>query len=261
MVNVERGDMNGAQIGLVNVDKPTRESRSAQVGLANVTGGTGERTASSVGLVNVAKKQRGVQIGLVNYADEVEGVQIGLVSVARKNSGASLSLIPIVLDGDNRATLGWTETSVLNVGLKLGTRRFYVKLDWGFTRDTNDHGHREFTSTIGLGVHLIPRGGRFLLDLDASTTGFAAISSSGSKSNWELSSTENEDRLVHSLRLRAGFAVARHLMIFAGPSLNVQNASGSDARQPRTFSFAEATWTSGNTTVRMYPGFTAGLEF
>jgi hypothetical protein len=261
LVNVEKGDLDGAQIGLVNVDKPTRESHGAQVGLANVTGGTGERISSSVGLVNVAKKQRGVQVGLVNYADEVEGIQIGLVSVARKNSGASFSLIPIVLEGDNRATLGWTETSVFNVGLKLGTRRIYVNLDWGFTRDTNDYGHREFTSTLGLGVHIIPRGGRFLLDLDVSTTGFAAIASRGSKSNWEFSSAEDEDRLVHSLRLQAGFAVARHLMIVAGPSLNVQNASGRDDRRPRTIRTAEAVWRSGDTTVRMYPGFSAGLEF
>ena len=261
LVNVEKGDLDGAQIGLVNIDKPTRESRGAQVGLANVTGGTGERTASSVGLVNVAKKQRGVQVGLVNYADEVEGFQIGLVSVARKNSGASFSLIPIVLDGDNRATLGWTETSVLGAGLKLGTRRIYVKLAWGFTRDTNDHGHREYTWTVGLGAHLIPRGGKFFLDLDASTTGFAALSSSGSRSDWELSSAENEGRSVHSLRLQAGFAVARHLMIVAGPSLNVQNASGSDDRRPRTIRSAEAVWRSGDTTVRMYPGFSAGLEF
>jgi hypothetical protein len=81
---------------------------------------------ASVGLVNVVGKQRGVQIGLVNVADEVDGVQIGLVSFARKNSGASISLIPIVLDGDNRATLSWSDTSVLSLGFKLGTRRIYV---------------------------------------------------------------------------------------------------------------------------------------
>jgi hypothetical protein len=265
LVNVEKGDLYGAQIGLVNVDKPTRESHGAQVGLANVTGGTGERTSASVGLVNIAQKQRGVQIGLINYADEVDGVQVGLVSVARKNSGASISLIPIVLDGDNRATLGWSETSVLSLGFKLGTRRVYVRGDLGMTRDLNDHGRREFTSTLGVGVHIIPRGGSFFLDLDASTTGFTSFSSKssagGGKIDVDYASTDQEQRWVQSLRLQAGYALARHLMVVAGPTLNVQNATGSDDRRPRTLSFAEATWRRGDTTVRMYPGFSAGLEF
>jgi hypothetical protein len=265
LVNVEKGDLDGAQIGLVNVDKPTRESHGAQVGLANVTSGTGVRTSASVGLVNVAKQQRGVQIGLVNVADEVDGLQVGLVSVARKNSGASISLIPIVLDGDNRATLGWSETSVLSLGFKLGTRRVYVRGELGMTRDLNTNDRREFTSTLGVGVHIIPRGGRFFLDLDASTIGFASFASKasagGGKVDVEYSNTDQEHRWVHSLRLQAGYAVARHLMVVAGPTLNVQNASGSDDRRPRTLSFAEATWTSGDTTVRMYPGFSAGLEF
>ncbi len=265
LVNVEKGDLDGAQIGLVNVDKPDRESHGAQVGLANVTGGTGVRTSASVGLVNVARQQRGVQIGLVNYADDVDGVQVGLVSIARKNSGASISLIPIVLDGDNRATLGWSETSVLSLGFKLGTRRVYVRGELGMTRDLNANDRRELTSTFGIGVHIIPRGGRFFLDLDASTTTFASFSSkasaSGGKVDVDYSNADQEHRWVQSLRLQAGYAVARHLMVVAGPTLNVQSANGSDDRRPRTLSFAEATWTSGDTTVRMYPGFSAGLEF
>ena len=265
LVNVENGNLDGAQVGLVNVDRPTGKSRGVQVGLANITAGSGARSSASVGLVNVAHEHRGIQVGLVNVADKVDGVQIGLVSFARENSGASISLIPIVLDGDNRATLGWSETSVLSLGFKLGTRRIYVRGSLGMTRDLTENGHREFTSTFGLGVHLVPRGGRFFLDLDASTTGFSGFSSKsssgGGKVNVDYSSSDDEQRLVHSLRVQAGYAIARHLMIVAGPTLNVQNASGSDDRRPRTLSFAEATWKSGNTTVRMYPGFSAGLEF
>jgi len=265
LANLEKGDMHGAQIGLVNVDSPTGESRATHVGLVNLTEGTGESAATSVGMVNVARKQKGIQVGLVNVADEMDGVQVGLVSVARKNSGASISLIPIVLDGDNRMTLGWSETSVLTLGFKLGTRRIFVRGAFGMTRDLTENGQREYTSNLGLGVHLIPRGGRFFLDLDASTTGFMTFhsdSSSGDgRAHVETSSTNEERRWVNALRLQAGFAVARHLMMVAGPSLNVQNASGGDARRPRTISFAEAVWRSGDSTVRMYPGFSAGLEF
>jgi hypothetical protein len=265
LVNVESGDIHGAQVGLVNVDRPTKQSHGVQVGLTNVTTGSGERSSTSVGLVNVVGKQRGVQIGLVNVADEVDGVQIGLVSFARKNSGASISLIPILLDGDNRATLSWSDTSVLNLGFKLGTRRIFVRGDFGMTRDLTENGHREFTSTFGIGIHLIPRGGRFFLDLDASSTNFMTFHSESSagdgKVNVEYSSTTDRQRWLQSLRMQAGYAIAHHLMVVAGPTLNVHEASGNDDRRPRTLSFAEATWKSGDTTVRMYPGFSAGLEF
>jgi hypothetical protein len=250
LANVEQGDLNGAQIGLVNIDSPTRVSHGAQVGLVNVTKGAGEHAATSVGLVNVARKQRGVQVGLVNIADEVDGVQIGLVSFARKNSGASFALLPLVLDGDNRLTMGWNTTSAANLGFKLGTRRFYVAASVGITRDTEQDGSRIYASSFGLGVHLIPRGGRFFLDLDALQTEF-----------FTTSPARYANRSLNSLRLQAGFAIAKHLAVVAGPILNVQVAEGDDDRRPRQVSSAEQVWTSGNTTVRMYPGLTAGLEF
>ncbi len=250
LVNVQKGNLAGAQVGLVNVDHPTSESHGAQIGLANVTGGTGPQTSATVGLVNVARKQRGVQVGLVNVADEIDGVQIGLVSFARKNSGASFALLPVVLDGDNRLTLGWNNTSAGNLGFKLGTRRFYAAAAVGITRDTDRAGNRYFSSSFGLGVHIVPRGGRFFLDLDALATNFATWSNAHGTRRW-----------VDSLRLQAGYAIARHLAIVAGPSLDLQQARGEDDRRPRGVGFAEAVWTSGNTTVRMYPGFTAGLEF
>lgn len=250
LANVAKGDLNGAQIGLVNVDSPTGESRGSQIGLVNVTQGTGEQIASSVGLVNVARKQRGVQVGLVNVADEVEGVQVGLVSFARKNSGASFALLPLVLDGDNRLTMGWNTTSAANLGFKLGTRRFYVAAGMGITRDTEQDDGRYYSSSFGIGGHLIPRGGRFYLDLDALQTKF-----------FTTSPAHYVNRSLNCLRLQAGFALAKHLAIVAGPTLNVQVAEGNDDRHPRNVAFAEQVWTTGNTTVRMYPGFTAGLEF
>jgi hypothetical protein len=250
LANVHKGDMHGAQIGLVNVDTPTQGSNSAQVGLANITSGAADHSASKVGLVNVTRKQRGVQIGLVNVAEEMDGVQVGLVSVARKNSGASISLLPIVMDGDNRLTFGWDSTSMGNLGFKLGTRLFYVTGGVGMTDDTLSNGHREYASWFGFGVHAIPRGGRIFLDVDMVTKSFGTVRD-----------VHYEDRSVNSLRLQVGFAVAQHLMVVAGPSLNVQVARSEDDRRPRNVDFADKTWTSGSYTVRMYPGFSAGLEF
>jgi len=250
LANVEQGSMDGAQIGLVNVNRPQRDSHGAQIGLANVTTGDGERQAASVGLVNVAGKQRGVQIGLVNVADEIDGVQIGLVSVARKNSGASIGLFPVVLDGENHLTLDWNTTSAANLGFKLGTRRVYVAAAVGITRDTEQDGSRYYACSFGIGVHAIPRGQRFFLDIDATGMSIAT-----------LSHGHYPNRSVNSLRLQAGYAIARRLAVVAGPTLNVQVAEGADDRLPRGVGFAEQVWTSGGTTVRMYPGLVAGLEF
>ena len=250
LANVERGTVDGAQVGLANVIRAEGNTRGAQVGLANVTTGGGERSAASVGLVNVARKQRGVQIGLVNVADDIDGVQVGLVSFARKNSGASIGLFPVVLDGENHVTLGWNSNAAANLGFKLGTRRVYAALSVGITRDTDGEGARYYACSFGLGVHVLPRDQRFFLDLDAVGTSFGAASPA-----------REAHRNLSSLRVQAGYAIARRLAVVAGPTLNLQTAWGEDDRRPRGVSFAEQVWTSGGTTVRLYPGLEAGLEF
>jgi hypothetical protein len=250
LTNVVKGDLTGAQVGLVNVGSSARVSRGAQVGLANIASGTGDHDASQVGLANLARRQRGVQIGLVNIADEIDGVQVGLVSVARKNTGASISLLPVVLDGDNRLTAGWNSTTALDLGFKLGTRRFYVVGAIGMTRDRDAAGNREYSSTLGFGGHLVPRGGRLLVDLDLVGSNFA------SAPDWH-----EQRRWVGSLRLQVGYAIARHLAVVGGPTLNVQEAHADDDHRPRGVGWAEHAWTSGEHTVRLYPGLTAALEF
>jgi hypothetical protein len=249
LVNVARGSIDGAQVGLTNVMQSDGASHGTQVGLANVTTGAGVRDAASIGLANIARKQRGVQVGLLNVADEIAGVQVGIVSIARKNRGASISLLPIVLDGENHLTLGWTSASAANLGFKLGTRRVYAALSVGITRDIALDGPRYYASTFGLGVHILPRDRRFFLDLDVTETRFETISPA-----------RQDHRSLASLRLQAGYAIARHLAIVVGPTLNVQTAWDNEDRRPRGVSFAEQVWTSGGTTVRMYPGLVAGLE-
>jgi hypothetical protein len=120
----------------------------------------------------------------------------------------------------------------------------------GIANNEDPNGNREYASWFGLGVHLIPRGGKLLLDLDAYETQFAT-----------LSHAHYEGRQVETLRLQIGYQVAKHLLVVAGPTLNVQVAKAWDDRRPRGVGFAEQVWTSGHTVVRMYPGLSAGLEF
>jgi len=257
MANLAHGEFTGAQIGLANVVGPAGKASGTQIGIANITTARIDAAAdatgyggASVGLVNVARKQRGVQVGLVNVADEIDGVQVGLVSVARKNSGVSVGLLPIVLDGENHATLSWDNTSVLSLGFKLGTRRVYMSGCVGITTDSELDGSRIYSASFGFGFHVIPRDRRLFLDIGARASSFAS-----------LSSPRQDKRLVSSLRLELGFAINRRLAVVAGPTLDVQTARDEDDRRPRYVSFAEQVWTSGRTTVRMYPGFVAGLEF
>jgi len=256
LVNVTKGKVHGVQVGLANVvrsestDPDVSDSEGTQIGLANVMTGKAAISGASVGLVNVAHKQHGVQIGLVNVADEFDGVQVGLVSVARKNSGVSIGLVPVVLDGENHLTLDWNTTGAANLGFKLGTRRVFISASVGITRDRELDGSRFCSSSFGFGIHAIPRDRRLFLDIGASATGFASGSS-----------PKYASRMVSSLRVQVGYAIASHLAIVAGPILNVQTAWDNADRLPRGVSSFEQVWTSGGTTVRMYPGLIAGLEF
>jgi hypothetical protein len=249
LFNATRGTLRGAQVGLTNLSLTNEETRGAQIGLVNLTGRGSLTALSMIGLVNIGQRAQS-QIGLVNIAHEISGLQLGLVNVARRNAGASIALLPFVLDGDNRLTVSWSDLSFANIGFKLGTRYVYVVGQIGITRDENSEGHRLYSHTMGIGGHLIPRGRRITLDLDATTTTFQ-----------DFQSWEEEQRWVHSLRLQVGYWLAPHLALVVGPTIHVQRAETIHDRRPSGDRVVGRTWISGKTTVRLYPGLSAGLEF
>jgi hypothetical protein len=250
LVNIVKSDVHGLQAGLINLNGLAAESNGAPVGQASGNGSVGMCNGAMVGLVNVGRKVHGAQVGLVNIASEVEGAQVGLVNFAKKNEGASIALLPIVLDGYNHGLLWYSAESALNLGAKLGTKHVYVVLGVGMTRDNYTNGHREFSSTFGIGGHITPLPGPFFLDADATWTQFATLA------HWQ-----QERRQLTSLRLQAGWQFARHFAVIAGPTLNVQVAENPDDRAPRAIEFAEQVWHRGDHTVRVYPGLVAGLQF
>jgi hypothetical protein len=250
LVNVVKSDIHGLQAGLINLNGLAAESNGAPVGQASGNGSVEMCNGAMVGLVNVGRKVHGAQVGLVNIASEVEGAQVGLVNFAKKSEGASIALLPIVLDGYNHGLLWYSDQSALNIGAKLGTKHVYVVLGVGMTRDQYTNGHREFSSTFGIGGHITPLPGPFFLDVDASWTQFATLA------HWQ-----EEQRQLTSLRVQAGWQFARHFAVIAGPTLNAQVAQNPDDRAPRGIEFAEQVWHRGDHTVRMYPGLIAGLQF
>ncbi len=102
-INFAGGTVRGAQIsGVLNY--------AAEVDGAQITGA-----------VNVAGKLRGLQLGIVNVADEVDGgITLGLINIVRK-------------DGLHNVGVWSSDTSVINVGTRLGTDRFYSILSAGVT--------------------------------------------------------------------------------------------------------------------------------
>ncbi len=79
-VNYAGEKVDGMQVAsLVNL--AAEDVRGAQVALG--LNRAGDVQGLQLGLVNVARQVRGVQLGLVNVADDVEGVPIGLVSVTK----------------------------------------------------------------------------------------------------------------------------------------------------------------------------------
>jgi hypothetical protein len=250
LVNMAKNEVHGAQVGLVNLTLAARDSHGARVGLVNVDRSVNDMHGAMVGLVNVGWNINGTQVGLVNVANEIKGAQVGLVNFARKNDGASIALLPMVLDGYNHAALWFSDNSFVNVGAKLGTHHVYVVLGAGMTRDRSPENHRMFSSTWGIGGHITPFAGPLFFDVDLVGTALHG------RGDWN-----DEDRNLNSLRLQAGWQLAPHLALVAGPTLNVQVAEDDADRAPRMVGPMEKVWHHNGYTVRMYPGLVAGLQF
>lgn len=84
-----------------------------------------------IGLINVTTLAKGKQIGLVNYSQKTERTPIGLFSYSKT--------------GYNRIEIGGAESLFTNFGFKLGVRKFYNIIQFGY-RFTND------TWSLGYGI-------------------------------------------------------------------------------------------------------------
>jgi uncharacterized protein YjbI with pentapeptide repeats len=226
--NGTRGVMSGAQLGTANY---AGEIRGLQLGVVNTTG------------VN-----HGLQLGLINISDEDDGATIGLISYARKN-------------GQLRLAMFANESTGANLGVKIGGHRMYTLIAMGVRPDnmygssstpTTDLKGTLYAPTLALGLHTPferPLGG-FLsyLDVDVGTT---SPTHNFSDSNGQLD--------LSTLRVIAGWQVARHFAVIVGPTLNVL-VRDADKNANIAPSSVEKVLSSGHTRVSMYPGFVLGVE-
>lgn len=132
-------------------------------GLANIAlNGVGRQYALGLNMVQGDVKR---QIGLVNRAVNVSGGQIGLINISDTISGRSFGLINFVRKGYN--VLEFSRTSIVpwQVGLKLGSHRFYNTFELGGGRRDlkligTDERTDQATWSVGYGLGWINRIGR-----------------------------------------------------------------------------------------------------
>ena len=196
-VNWSRGDVAFAQL--------SAGANVAEGAVRGVQGSAGVNVAAAVdGMqaapVNVARAVSGAQLGLVNVGGDARGLQLGLVNVAR-TSGVSLGLVNLIGDGLHRVDVWASESSVGNVGIKLGSKQVYTLVGAGWVGLEQDF----WTFGGGMGVHL--GRDRLWVEVDDSVWGIA-------------DGVRLAPGIHNKLRIQAGVALHEHLQPFAGVSLN-----------------------------------------
>lgn len=239
-------DVRGAQIAGV-FNHAGRDVTGLQVaGVASTAGGV-TRGAQISGVLNVATDVRGLQLaGVVNVAGKVKGVQLGLVNVADEVDGVSLGLVNIVRRNGLRTVGVWTsDSSPANVGVRLGTERFYSILSAGARPVEGEEA--QYSAGFGFGTR-VRTSDDVSIGLELQSFAIAQ--------DWE----DTGDQL-QKLGVVASWTPAARVTVFGGPALNVlYSADGhalSDVGAIGSFDRIEL---DGAAAVELGLGFMAGVQ-
>ena len=219
---------------------------------------------TQISIVNLAVGDIGTQVGLLNIAGHVGTAQVGLLNVSGRMSGVPIGLISFVKNNPLHLQLWGSDTEVANLGIRIGSRHVYSLLMVG----SYPHGDLgRWSSGFGIGGH-IPLSRRFFLNVDFITrqVGYTDESEEGT---WQYDEDTDVNKLhlafgweQHNLnKLRLAFGWERHkwFSLFGGVSLNFLV---SDKRDTSDFGYGfEHVYRSDDTTVRIWPGFFAGVQF
>jgi hypothetical protein len=110
-VTIAAGDLEGAQIGLLNIG--------------------GSVTGAQVGLLNIGSSVRGAQVGLLNIAGPVTGAQVGVLNVA-KEVDAAVGVLASISWAHRIRGVAWLSTiTPLQVGVMFEGKRMYAGVSFG----------------------------------------------------------------------------------------------------------------------------------
>jgi hypothetical protein len=239
--NVVGGCFTGIQAaGAVNVTGA--EVYGAQLAGAVNVAGRHVWGAQLAGAANIAEEFTGAQIGAVNICGIGHGLQLGLVNVA-KDVDVPIGLISIVENGQFHVNAWASEYSLLNFGIKTGSKSIYNIVTLGCRPDGDS---TRLLAGLGIGGH-VPLDDKFFVDIDA--LGYRVYGGPG----WFQ---EGEADLLSSLRLTGGWHLTDLLALTAAPTLNVRVSEHEDEFLSEGTVFdAGEDWD-----VSVWPGFTVGIE-
>ena len=230
--------------------KGTQISAAANIALGSDQEANIPYAGTQISMVNIAHGDIDTQIGLLNIAGHVRTSQVGLLNVSGRMSGIPIGLISFVKDNPLHLQLWASDTEAANLGIRLGSRHVYSLLMVG----SYPHGDLgRWSSGFGIGGH-IPLGKRLFLNVDLITREVVYTDKSQEGIWWY-----DEHTVLNKLRLAVGWERHKWFSVFGGVSLNFLV---SDRRDTSDFGYGfDHVYREDDTTVRVWPGFFAGVQF
>ncbi|MEM1120594.1 MAG: hypothetical protein AAGJ18_09095 [Bacteroidota bacterium] len=246
-INIIEEGFEGVQAAILGNYTHKKANGWQVAGLLNYTKGTAN-TQIALG-INKADEIDNLQIGLVNIAGYTKGRQIGLINVVEQSEYAPIGLVNVVKDGYNRLEVSAGDALYTNVGLKLGTRRFYNIFQFG-------HRLTEEIWSLGYGVGTsfsIKERQYFQLEWVASHINEGKV--------WT-----NNLNLLNQVRFIFNWTLNGKKGLFFGPNLNILASKLTDPETLAVVGSSLPTYTFVDTNLastnwKMWVGASAGFRF
>jgi len=264
LVNINEGTSLGFQAAsLLNLSRGGQSAGFRFGGLMNITAGGSFRGFQAAGLgntttgysrgtqvaplFNYADTVRGAQIGILNVGGDVSGAQIGLINIATQSmKGAPIGLLNFAGDGVLAPVLWGSDTSMLNFGIKMGSKHVYALAGIGYHPLVIK---RRWSNMAGLGIHFDMH--PIWLETDLVT-------------HWlHMNDNYNQSDVIQKLRITVGGRIAPWLSLFGGPTLNLSYSDKLTDPDLIPAIWRETEYMSSNnpTYLRLFIGFTLGIQF
>ena len=238
------GNLKGTQIGLIgNISLGLRPNE-----------GVSEH-GTQVAMVNIARGRIGTQIGLLNVAEQVEETQLGVLNVAGRMSGIPFGLVNFVGDNPLHMQFWGSDTEVASLGLRIGSRHTYSLLMIGANPDD---AWGRWSPGFGIGAH-IPLKQQVFLNADIVTRRVLYSDELSDTVQWSDDSYPN---LLSKLRMAIGWEQHKWFSVFGGISFNafISNPAARDTSDI-AYGFDRVYRLGDDHTIRLWPGFFAGVQF
>lgn len=259
VTNVVRGEVTGGQLaGVANI--VLTHVRGVQLAgvmnfaLGDVTGvqiaGTGNMVGRNstvqIGVVNIALGETYTQVGVFNIAGHARGLQLGVVNVAEDHDGVPIGIVSIVKNGQFHVNAWTDESSLLNVGIKLGSKHVYNVYAVGLQPLGSP-----LRSRLGLGIGGHIPADPFFLDIDA-----VGYNVSEGLRFW----SQEGLNMLNKLRITGGWQISPKLAITAGPTINVWVSTEEDGSDIPLFDLLIYEHQGTDTWTRIWAGFSVGVQ-